>query len=346
MSSLIEQAIRQVCEEKGLSYEAVVETIEAALASAYRKDYGDKEKPQNIEAIFDPATGKTRVFDVKTVVEDMDLEEQKRQEEERRHHLEEVAEERERSRQRGEEMAALTIGIDEDLLPRFNPKTDIMFSEAKELKPDAQVGEIIKTELPQPTEFGRMAAMTAKQVITQRLREAEREVVFHELKEKEGQVIQATVQRREGAVVLMDIGRVTGILRSDDQISSERYNPGDRLNVYVREVVLTNRGPQIFVSRTADELVRRIFEVEIPEVGEGSVQIKSIAREPGFRSKVAVYTDDENIDPIGACIGQRGSRIQTIIMTLGGEKIDMIEWTQDPVEFIRNALSPAKIQQV
>src|SRR3989338_5788117 len=346
MSSLIEQAIRQVCEEKGLSYEAVIETIEAALASAYRKDYGDKEKPQNIEALFDPSTGKTRVFDVKTVVEDMDLEELKRQEEERRHHLEQVAKERERACERGEEMAVLTIGMDEDLLPRFNPKTDIMFSEAKELKPDAQVGEIIKTELPQPTEFGRMAAMTAKQVITQRLREAEREVVFHELKEKEGQVIQATVQRREGAVVLMDIGRVTGILRSDDQISSERYSPGDRLNVYIREVTLTNRGPQIFVSRTADELVYGIFEVEIPEVAEGSVQIKSIAREPGFRSKVAFYTEDQNIDPIGACIGQRGSRIQTIIMTLGGEKIDMIEWTADPVEFIRNALSPAKIQRV
>lgn len=345
MSSPIVQAIHHVCEEKGLSYEAVLETIEAALASAYRKDFGDKERPQNIEALFDPETGQTRVFDVKTVVEDVDLEEVKRQEEERKQRIEEAAKTLEEARAKGEDLSALTIDIEENTLPRFNPKTDIMLTQAQEKKPDAQIGDIIKTELPQPTEFGRMAAMTAKQVITQRLREAEREVVYNEFKDREGEVIQATVQRREGSAVLVDVGRVTGLLRSDDQIPTERYNPGDRIKVFVRQVSLTSRGPEILVSRTAEELVQRIFEMEIPEIAEGSVEIKKVAREPGSRSKVAVFTQDENIDPIGACIGQRGTRIQTIIGALGGEKIDMIEWKEDPIEFISNALSPAKVQK-
>jgi N utilization substance protein A len=344
MSSPIEQAIRQICEEKGLSYEAVLETIEAALAAAYRKDYG--EKNQNIVATFNPATGDIRVYDVKTVVEDVDLEELERKLEERRLKAEEAAKALAEARERGEEVSAVVMEGEAEEELKFNPKTDLMISEAKKLKEDAQLGEIIQTELPQPGEFGRMAAMTAKQVITQKLREAEREIIFNEYKEQEGEVVQGTVQRREGRIVLVDLGRIAGILRPEDQIATERYAPGDKIKVYVRQVSLTTKGPEILLSRTSEELVRRIFEVEIPEIGEKSVAIKAIAREAGSRSKVAVFTADDNIDPIGACIGQRGTRIQTIIMALGGEKIDIIEWNEDPKSFIAHALAPAKVKTV
>lgn len=342
MASPIEQAIRQICEEKGLAYESVVDAIESALAAAYRKDYGDKNS--NIEVEFDPATGDSRIFDVKTVVEDMDLEELERLEEERRQRAEALALRIEEARKSGEEIPA--ISIDDDLGPRFNPKTDIMLTEARILKMDAEIDDVIRTQMPAPGEFGRMAAMTAKQVITQKLREAEREVIFNEFKGHEGEIMNATVQRREGRVVLLDLGRTTALMRPEDQISSERYNPGDRIKVYVRQVGLTTKGPEILVSRTAPEMVRTLFEFEIPEAADGAVEIKGIAREAGARSKVAVATSDENIDPIGACIGQRGTRIQTIIAELGGEKIDIIEWSDNPGVFITNALSPAKILKI
>ena len=339
MSSPIEQAIKQICEEKGLAYESVIDAIQSALAAAYRKDFGDKNS--NIEVEFDPATAQSRVFDVKTVVEDMDLEELEKLEEERRVRVEEFAKQIEEARKSGQELPA--ISVEEDQGPRFNPKTDIMVSEAQVLKMGAKVGDIIRTEMPTPGEFGRMAAMTAKQVITQKLREAEREVIFSEFKEHEGTIMNATVQRREGRIVLVDLGRTTAVMRADDQIQSERYNTGDRIKVFVKQVGLTTKGPEILVSRTSEEMVRTLFKFEIPEIGDGLVEIKGIAREAGSRSKVAVSTKDESIDPIGACIGQRGTRIQTIIAELGGEKIDIIEWEEDPVRFITNALSPAKI---
>ncbi len=343
MSSPIEQAIRQICEEKGLSYDAVLETIEAALSAAYRKDFG--EKNQNIEASFNPATGDIRVYDVKTVVEDMDLEELERKELERKERMEAAVKEMEAARARGEAVGAMAMG-EEDEGPKYNPKTDLMISEAVKLKPDATLGEVIKTELPQPGEFGRMAAMTAKQVITQKLREAEREIIFNEYKEQEGEVVNGTVQRREGRIVLVDLNRVAGIIRPEDQIATERYAPGDKIKVYVRQVSLTSRGPEILLSRTSEELVKKMFVVEIPEVAEGLVEIKGIAREAGSRSKVAVATNDPNLDPIGACIGQRGTRIQTIIQGLGGEKIDIIEWNEKPESFIGHALAPAKVKAV
>ncbi|HBK35202.1 MAG: N utilization substance protein A, transcription factor [Candidatus Uhrbacteria bacterium GW2011_GWE2_40_58] len=345
MPSPIEQAIRQICEEKGLSYESVLEAIESALAAAYRKDFGDKM--QNIEAEFDPTNGATRVFDVKTVVEDMDLEELEKYEEERKTRVEELVGRLEEARERGQDTEAFMAEM-EELSPRFNPKTEIMLSDAKVLKfgSEPQIGEIIRSELPIMEEFGRMAAMTAKQVITQKLREAEREIVFSEFKEFEGDLLHGTVQRREGRIVLVDLGRTTGVMRQEDQVPTERYQSGDRIKVYVKQVSLTSKGPEILVSRTADELVQKLFEMEIPEVQEGTVEIKAVAREAGSRSKVAVYTKDDNIDPIGACIGQRGSRIQTIIGELGGEKIDIVEWSKDPVVFITNALSPAKVKEV
>ncbi len=342
MSSAIEQAIRQICEEKGLAYESVIDAIQMALGAAYRKDFGDKN--QNIEVIFDPSTGSTRIWDVKTVVEDVDLTELEKAEMERKTRNEEMAQKFSDSRKRGEGAAAFSL--DADVGPRFNPKTEIMLSDASVLKFGSKIGDVVRTELPEAGEFGRMAAMTAKQVITQKLREAEREVVFNEYKEHEGEIMHGTVQRREGRVILVDLGRTTGIIRPEDQIPTERYNTGDRIKVFVRQVGLTTKGPEILLSRTADEMVKKLFEVEIPEIEEGTVTIQRIAREAGSRSKVAVSTEDNAIDPIGACIGQRGSRIQTIISELGGEKVDIIEWSKDPVVFILNALSPAKIAQV
>ncbi|MFH1631898.1 MAG: transcription termination factor NusA [bacterium] len=363
MASDIEAAIKQICEEKGLSYEAVLETIESALAAAYRKDYGNKL--QNIEAEFDPSTGEVKLEDVKIVVEDLPEEEIEKMREMQAEEAAEI-EAQKSAREKGfdfgevkkvkkgergtaETNEASETKLDgelEDEGPKFNPKTDIMISDAKVLKSGAEIGDVIRTDLPLPGEFGRMAAMTAKQVITQKLREAEREIIFSQYKEQEGEVLIGTVQRREGRVVLVDIGRTVGILAPDDQIPGERYNAGDRIKVFVREVALGTRGPQISLSRTSGELVQVLFEVEIPEVADGIVEIKGIAREAGSRSKVAVASTDESIDPIGACIGQRGVRIQTIIHELGGEKIDVIEWSDDPKEFIAAALAPAKVKSV
>ncbi|MBU0614284.1 transcription termination factor NusA [Patescibacteria group bacterium] len=230
--------------------------------------------------------------------------------------------------------------------PKFNPKTDIMHSDARVLKMDAEIGDEIRTELPLPGEFGRMAAMTAKQVITQKLREAEREIVFGEFKEQEGEVLIGTVQRREGRLVLVDLGRTVGVLPNEEQIRSERYNSGDRIKVYVKEVSLGTRGPQIILSRASEELVRSLFDLEIPEIADGTIEIMGIAREAGARSKVAVKSNDDSVDPIGACIGQRGVRIQTIINELSGEKIDIIEWNEDVKDFIVSALAPAKIKSI
>lgn len=344
MPSPIEQAIRQICDEKGLSYEAVLETIESALAAAFRKDFGDKN--QNIEVEFDAETAGVRAYDTKTVVEDVSLEELEKTEEDRKAKIVEREEQINELKEAGEE---IPLELEEPIEvegPTFNPKIEIMITEAKAIDPEIELEQVLRQELEVPGEFGRMAAMTAKQVITQKLREAEREVLYAEFKELENEVITGTVQRREGRVILVDLGRVTGVIRPDDQISTERYNSGDRLKFFVRQVALTTKGPEILLSRTSEELVRRLFELEIPEIAEGSVEIKALAREPGSRSKLAVFTTDDGIDPIGACIGQRGSRIQTVIAELGGEKIDIIEWSEDAVDYISNSLSPAKVKSI
>ena len=342
MSSPITQAIKQICEEKKIPYASVLETIEAALASAFRKDFGDREKPQNIKVQFDPETARMRVFDVKTVVEDMELPEEETEEKK----VEVKEKKKTKKVEKKVEPEVGTATGEESEEPKFNPKTMIMISEAVKIKPDAIIGEEIRTELEVPGAFGRMAAQTAKQVIMQKIREVEREVVYNEFKGQEHQVLIATVQRREGRVVLLDLGRATAVMPPDEQSSVEHYNTGERMKVYVKEVELTSRGPQIVVSRTHPELVRKLFEVEIPEVANGVVEIKSISREAGSRSKVAVSCNDSNIDPIGSCIGQRGTRIQTITHELGGEKIDIVLWDENQSKFISGALSPAKITSV
>lgn len=343
----ITNAIKQICEEKGLSYDAVIATIESALAAAYRKDYG--EKNQNIKVEYDPETNKTRVFDIKTVVEDVPEEELAELEAE----VKRTDTAMETTLVEGGKAAVVEAGeagatdeTVEEEKRRFNPKTEIQLSEAKALDPKYNLNDEIKTELETHDEYGRMAAQTAKQVIIQRLREAERDMVFGEFKDKEHEVITGFVQRREGRVVLVDLGRATGVVPPDEQVRSERYNPGERLKFYVKEVRITPRGPEIVLSRTSEEILKKVFYLEIPEISNGLVEIKGVAREAGSRSKVAVSAQNENIDPIGSCVGQRGSRIQTIIRELGGEKIDIIEFNEDAETFIANALAPAKVEDV
>lgn len=301
MSTEFEKAVDQIIEEKGISKEDVISSIEAALASAFRKDYG--EKGQNIEAEFDMASGSTKVFDVKEVVE-----------------TEEEIE---------------------------KPQRQITVEEAKKIDKKYEVGDEIRTDVtPDEISFGRIAAQTAKQVITQRLREAERNVIFDTFKDKEKTVVTGTVQRVEHNTVFVDLGTAVAVLFPSEQIRDEHYSIGQRLKVYVMSVNTGPKGPEILVSRSHEEIVRKLFELEVPEIAAGSVEIKAVAREAGSRSKIAVIATEEDIDPVGACVGQRGSRVQTIIAELSGEKIDIIEWDPDAVKFITNALSPAKIISV
>lgn len=336
MSELL-NAIKQVCEEKNLEYDTVVSTIELALAAAYRKDYG--EKNQNIKVKFDPQTGKSEIFDVKTVVDN--LPEQEEAEMLRRLYGPQ-------DKDAKEEPVFVEPELDEEghEVKRFNPKTDIQLKEAQILKSGAAIGDEIITELPIPESYGRMAAQTAKQVIIQKLREMERDMVFNEFKDKEGEVVSGIVQRHEGRLVFVDLGKTIGILPAEEQIYGERYEVNDRLKVYVKEVREGHKGPEIVLSRRSEEILRKIFYLEIPEIANGLVELKAVAREAGSRSKVAIWTDAENVDPVGSCVGQRGSRIQTIISELGGEKVDIIEYNEDPAKFIANALAPAKINDI
>lgn len=290
-------AIDQIIAEKGISKDKVLETIEAALAAAFRKDYG--ERGQDIRAEFNEEDASARIFKVVTVVADEEVE---------------------------------------------NPAAQIALSEAVKNDPEAQLGkEYVEEVTPTDPNYGRVAAQTAKQVIIQRIREAEREAVFEEYKDKEGEIISGIVQRIERDTVFVDIGRTTGVLFPSEQVRGERYRVNQRLRVYVVKVDLTSRGPEILLSRSHPGMLRRLFELEVPEIFAGSVEIKGIAREASERSKVAVWAKEEGIDPVGACIGQRGTRIQTIIAELSGEKIDIIQWDEDPARYIANSLSPARV---
>lgn len=333
--SELSSAIKQVCEEKKIEYDLVVSAIEASLAAAYRKDYGNKM--QNIKVEFDPETGKSKIYDIKTIVEDLSEEEQKEFDEAERKQFDNSGETR-----RNEEIPADSETGSENER-RFNPKTEIQLKDAVLIRKDAKVGGEIIFELEEPDGYGRMAAQTAKQVIIQKLREIEKETIFNEFKDQEGEVINGLIQRVEGRLVFVDLDKAIGILPLDEQIPNERYNIGNRIKVYIKEVRSGVRGTEIILSRKSEEIVKQIFMMEIPEVANGLVEIKNVAREAGSRSKVAIYSESENIDPVGSCVGQRGVRIQTIISELGGEKVDIIEYSDDPAKFISNALAPAKI---
>jgi N utilization substance protein A len=329
-------AISALCEEKGISKDKVIETIEAALAAAYKKDYG--KRGQNIRADFDEVSGGTKFFLVKEVVD-----------EEMREFLaegEEFMDVPEKNKGKKRKEANDESEEEEEKLPRFNPERDLKLEEAKKLKKNAKVGDIIETELEQKSDYGRVAAQTAKQVIIQRIREAERDSMYEEYKTKEGEILNGVVQRVEGRNIFIDIGKSVGVLFPNEQIERENYKTGQRIKVYLQKVDIGTKGPGITLSRTAPEMITKLFELEVPEIFAGTVEIKSVAREAGERTKIAVYSSEEGIDPIGSCVGQKGTRVQAVIDELGGEKIDIILWSEDVAKFISASLSPAKVLKV
>ncbi len=288
-------AFNQICSERSLDREVVLEALEVALLTAYKKDFGSS---QNVTAKIDPETGQARLYTAKEVVEEVQDE-------------------------------------------RF----EISLAKAKRVNEDAELGELVMIENT-PEHFGRIAAQTAKQVILQRIREAERDALFSSYVEREGELINGTVQNIMPQGVTLNLGRTEALLPRSQQIPGEYYRLHQRVRVYVLEVHKTNRGPQIVVSRTHRNMLRRLLELEVPEIFNGTVEIKAIAREAGSRSKVAVNAVQAGIDPVGACVGMRGVRIQSVVKELGGEKIDVVEWNPDTSVFIANALSPAKVMNV
>lgn len=329
-------AITQIAEEKGLSKEKIIETIEQALAAAYKKDYG--EKGQIIKAKMNPVSGSVKFWQVKMVVDKEMI------------YSEEELKDIRQSTEKEKKGAPPVNGKKESSLVkekvRFNQEKHILLPEAKKIKAKIKAGEELIIPLKAQKDYGRIAAQTAKQVIMQRIREAEKETIFQEYKNKEDQVLSGIVQRIEGGNIFLDIGKTLGILIREEQVPGEFYRPGQRLKVYVLKVEETPKGPKVFLSRAYPKLVSKLFELEVPEISSGSVVIKSIAREAGSRTKIAVFSTEESIDPIGASVGQRGTRVQVVINELGGEKIDIIEYSEDPKQYVSNSLSPAKVVEV
>ncbi len=289
-------AVTQLAAERRLPREAVISAIEAALASAYKKD--SVMAGQEISVSLNPANGEVRLYTQKTVVQKVE-----------------------------------------------DPLKEISLAEAKKRKKDAALEDLMEVEF-EIQSTGRIAAQTAKQVVLQRLREAERELVYEEYAEKEGDIVTATVQRADSRQVTLDLGRTEAVLPSSEQVLTERYRPGQKLKVHVAEVRRSSRGPEIVVSRAHKDLLRRLFEMEVPEIYNGVVEIKAVAREPGSRSKVAVHSRQDGVDPVGSCVGLRGIRIQNIVNELQGEKIDVVQWHTDPSVFLANALSPCPVTRV
>jgi N utilization substance protein A len=288
-------ALKDIEKEKGISSEVLLQAIEHALHTAYRKNFGSA---QNARIEIARETGEIKVFSRKTAVS-------------------EVTD------------SALEISLDE----------------AVQIDPEAKKGEIIEMEVT-PSNFGRIAAQAAKQVVVQQIREAERGLIYEEYLSREGDIVTGIVRRQEAKNVYIDLGRTEAVLLPSEQIITERYEHGDRIKTYITEVKKTTKGPQILVSRTHPGLLKRLFELEVPEIFEGIVEIKAVAREPGMRSKIAVYSRSENVDSIGACVGPKGMRVQAIVQELKGEKIDIVKWDTELKEFIANALSPAKVVSV
>ncbi len=336
-------AVIQLAEEKGISEDKVIEVVEAALAAAYKKDYG--KRGQVIRAEFDRTNKTARYFLMKEVVDETVREfvEETPEEGDKGTDTKDAKKPLETTESRAEEAGE---HVEEVHMPRFNVERDMPLDEAVALKADAKVGDIINIPLEDQQEFGRVAAQTAKQVIIQRIREAERESMFAEYKSKEGTIVNGVIQRIEGRVVFVDLGKSVGALFPSEQMEGENYRIGQRVKVYIVRVDADAKGPGITLSRAHAEMVRHLFTLEVPEIFAGTVEIKRIAREAGSRTKMAVWTGEEGVDPIGSCVGQKGTRVQTIIDELGGEKIDIIEWSEDTAKFIKAALSPAKVSKV
>ncbi len=327
-------ALGQIAEARGISPEKIIETIEAAIATAYKKDYG--QKGQKIKAKFNPVSGDIKFWQVKLVVDSSML------------YTDEEIEEM--SAQGGSASGGKDMEThEEDGVAKkyvFNEEKHIMVDEAKKDFPKIKAGEEIEIPLQAKQDYGRIAAQTAKQVILQKIREAEKEVISSEFKSKEGEIISGIVQRIEGHTVFVDIGRTLGVLNREEQIPGEFYRPGQRLKFYMLKVEDSPKGSVVLLSRAYPKLISKLFELEVPEIASGSVVIKSIAREPGFRTKIAVVSEEDGVDPVGSCVGQRGTRIMAVINELGGEKIDVVEWQKDEKKYIANSLAPAKIVEV
>ncbi|MGV8144934.1 MAG: transcription termination factor NusA [Alkaliphilus sp.] len=285
-------ALEQIQKDKGISKQILIDTIEAALISSYKRNFGTS---QNVKVEINQETGDINVYSQKQVVE----------------------------------------VVEDDLL-------EISLEEAKGINPNYELEDIVKNQVT-PKNFGRIAAQTAKQVVVQRIREAERTVLFEEFVNRESDIINGKVARSSKGTVFVNIGKTEAILPQNEQMSADKYNHGDRLKTYITEVKDTTKGPQITVSRTHPGLIKRLFELEVPEIHEGTVEIKSISREPGSRTKIAVETKNVNVDAVGACVGSQGSRVESIVEELRGEKIDIIEYSQNPEMFISNALRPAQV---
>jgi transcription termination/antitermination protein NusA len=315
---VINSVLQQLEEERGIPKEKVIEAIEFALASAYKKEFG--KKGQIIKAIFNTDTGDVEFTQVKLVIDPENI----------------LKEDEEFEYVENEENPKV----------RFNEEQHIFPDEAKLLKNGAKIGDEIVFPLEKKADFGRIASQTAKQVIMQKIREAEKVSVMGEYGEHEGEIVSGTVQRMERGAVYLDMGRAIGYLAYEEQIPGERFKQGERVRAYLYKVEESPRGIFLKLSRSHPKFLEQLFFSEVPELSQGVVEIKSIAREAGSRSKIAVSSRDEHIDPVGALVGQRGVRVSTIMSELGGEKIDIIEWSEDPKEFIEEALSPAQILDV
>lgn len=295
MSSELLDALTALEQQKGIKRDVLIEAIEAALVTAYKRNFN---QAQNVRVDINLATGSMIVYSRKDVVEEVEDE-----------------------------------------------RLQVSLEDAHQINPHYQVGDVIEEEVT-PRNFGRIAAQTAKQVVTQRVREAERGLIYEEYVDREEDIVNGIVERLDARNIYVGLGKVEAVLPANEQIPTETYRPHDRIKVFITKVERTTRGPQVFVSRTHPGLLRRLFEMEVPEIYDGTVEIKSIAREAGDRSKISVVAHHEDVDPVGSCVGAKGARVQTIVNELGGEKIDIVEWSEDPVQFVANALSPSQVLDV
>lgn len=295
MSSQLFEAIDYLEKEKGIDKDVLLEALEAALISAYKKNF---KSATNVRVDIDEESGTMRVFSRKTVVEEIN-----------------------------------------------DAQEEIALEEAKKIDPNYELEDVIEVEVT-PKDFGRIAAQAAKQVVTQRVREAERGVIFSEYSDREEEVMTGIIQRKDPRFVYVHLGKVEAKLAEAEQMPTEEYYVHDRLKVFVTKVENTSKGPQIYISRSHPGLLKRLFEMEVPEIYDGIVEIRSVAREAGDRSKISVHADDPEIDAVGSCVGQKGQRVQVIVNELKGEKIDVVEWSEDPVVYVSNALSPSKVVDV
>ncbi len=334
----IKKAIDQIAEEKGLDSNQILDAIESSIAAAYKKEYG--KKSEIIKCKFDLKSGELKFWQIKTVVDETTVREE-----------EEVpaSAESETGVPAAKDVGKEKISEreeEEESLPHYNSDRHIFIKEAKKINSKVKVDDEMEFPLESHDDFGRIASQTAKQVVLQKLKEAERGSVIKEFQNKVDEIVSGIVQRFDRGNVFIDLGRATGILFSNECIPGEHYKSGDRMRFYVVAVQEESKIPGIILSRTHPKFVSKLFQIEVPEINDGTVEINAIAREPGSRTKIAVSSKAEGIDPVGSCVGQRGTRVMAVSNELGQEKIDIIEWSENPEKFIANSLSPAKVTSV